>query len=229
MMWLVCLILYSSDDVGSKISTRFSHATGIRQIFLTKTAGLGLVFVIHKSWLVTWWDFTAVHALSLASAEGFFIISERIEKDFDSVVDFACEINLIVLPSSNEWVLKVWLIIFLFMLFVFTVVFVRMKSFFEYFFNTWFGIEDSSTHPLIFECHIEFSLIWFHAFDFLFGFILARSNLCHEAVRSAIEIWFVVSISVKTFDLVLSSENSGTGFFSFILWTRWGFIKALCD
>jgi hypothetical protein len=63
----------------------------------------------------------------------------------------------------------------------------------------------------------------------LFGFVLARSDLCYEAVRSAIEILLVVSINVKTFDLVLSSENSATGFFSFSLWTRWGFIKALCD
>ncbi len=228
MMWLVCLILYSSDDMGSKISTRFSHATGIRQTFLTKTAWLGLV-VIHKSWLVTWWDFTAVHALSLASAQGFVIISERIKKDFDPVVDFPCEINLIVLPSSNEWVLKVRLIILLLLLFAFTVVFVCMKGFFEYFFNTWFGIEDSSTHPFIFECHIKFSFIGLHAFDFLFGFVLTRFDLFHEAVRSTIEIWFVVSINVKTFDLVLSSENSGTGFFSFSLWARRGFIKALCD
>jgi hypothetical protein len=121
------------------------------------------------------------------------------------------------------------LMILLFMLFAFTVVFVRMKSFFEYFFNTWFGIEDSSTHPFIFECHIEFSLIRFHAFDFLFGFILARSDLSHETGRSAIEIWFVVSINVKTFDLILSSENSGTSFFSFSLWARWCFIKALRD
>jgi hypothetical protein len=52
MMWLVCLILCSSDDVGSEISTGFSHATGMRQTFLTKTAGLGLIIVIHKFRLV---------------------------------------------------------------------------------------------------------------------------------------------------------------------------------
>jgi hypothetical protein len=52
MIWLVRLILYSSDDVGSEISTRFSHATGIKQTFLTNTAGLGLIVVIHKSRLV---------------------------------------------------------------------------------------------------------------------------------------------------------------------------------
>ncbi len=39
----------------------------------------------------------------------------------------------------------------------------------------------------------------------------------------------MVSINVKTFDMVLSSEKSATGFFSFILWARWGFIKVLCD
>ena len=119
-----CFIMSIFYNPCPHIATCFRQSKWIFYRILIYTI-FRVMFLIYYSRVTSFGNFTMIKAFAMPHR--ILIVLYWVKKHFHSVVDFAREVNFIVLSSSDEWIFQVRFEIFFVIVFAFAVALVGVE------------------------------------------------------------------------------------------------------